>query len=357
MIKILVVSRDAGGANILASLIKKYRHTFNWITCVSGPAKKIFLKEKINSYAIAIHLKDTDFDSILKSLKPNLVLTGTGWGSDFEINFIKTAKKNKIKTASFLDHWSDYRQRFGYPGNWTINLPDFIFVGDEWAYGVALRNKFPKNILIQVENPYIEEFIEQAQRIKRQNDFDKNNKKKILYMSAPVYGHALRCHNDPYHWGFTEYEVIKDLLNIMKSEERGTLLELKISLHPAEKINKYSKLLKNKNYMGIRKVISVSNPASNPFIKDCIWADLIIGCDSTMALVIASKFGKKTVSYSPNAKRPCTLPQKEIKKIYSIEGLAKQIKVLKTNQNAIRRKKERKVKRDLFAKAISKIIG
>ncbi|PIS09198.1 hypothetical protein COT75_02975 [Candidatus Beckwithbacteria bacterium CG10_big_fil_rev_8_21_14_0_10_34_10] len=323
--KILVVSHDAGGANILASLVKKNKGDFKWLLYLAGPAKKIFLEKKISIYAEALHLKNHRIEKILKLFQPDLVLTGSGGGSSLEIDFIKSAKKNNIKTACFLDHWINYRERFGYPGDWKMNLPDYIFVGDRWAYRIALKNGFPKKIILQIKNPYFEESLEQAKKVEQNNKKQHQNKKmRILYISEPIFQSALKKYRNSHYFGYTEYEVIKDLLKIIKSRSMGILLELKIRLHPAEKINKYSEMLKSERYKRIRKLVSISNPARNLLVQDCIWADIVIG-SSSMALFIAFIVGKKVISYIPTNKQVFSFPQKEIKRINSRKELLKEI--------------------------------
>lgn len=332
-IKILVACHDPGGANILASLVSKYRKNFQWLICSSGPAKAIFSLKNFNSYPNIQFIKYNNAHTILVSFQPNLVLTGTGWESNFENLFLKEAKKVRIKTIAFLDHWACYQERFGNSDDWEKNLPDYIFVGDKWAYKIALKDGFLKNKLIQVENPYFEEMIKQANKIKKNKIIKNQNKKiKILYISQPILKHAVKKYNNPIYWGYTEYEVTKDLLKMMKLKENKTLLEFKIRLHPAEKLDKYTSLLKNKNYQKISKLVSISRPVKNSLVMDCMWADIVIGSGS-MALVIALLIGKKTISYVPTEKQTCDLPQKEIKKIYTYEKLFRTLDKLKIDNN------------------------
>jgi len=359
MIKILVVSHDAGGGNILSSLIKKYHRNFNWITCVSGPAKKIFLKNRINLLADQISFKYKDIKSVLGFSKPDLILTSTSWESDFDINFIREARKNNIKTSSFLDHWCNYKERFDYPANWKKNLPDFIFVGDKWAYKIALKNGFPQKKLLQVENPYLEEIFKQSKKTKWKKKND-DNKIRMLYVSQPVFSHAKKKYKNPNYWGYTEYKIIDDLLKILNQNTTETQLKLKIRLHPSEDINKYSNLLRNQKYSKIKKFIAISNPAKNPLVKDCCWADAVIGSGS-MALVIAHLLGKKAISYMPTDKKinflkqKYSLPPKGIKKIYSRKALLEEIKRFKKKPWPKIRRPNIFFKKKLFAKAVSNI--
>ena len=317
MLKILVASHDAGGANILNALVKKYSTDFDWKVYAKDPAAKIFKKAKNINYT-----KETfDIERVLSLEKPDLILTGTGWLSDFEINFLKAGKAQNIKSSSFLDHWCNYRERFGYPGNWREALPDFIFVGDKWAYDIALRNGFPKNRLRQVENPYFEEILKEKDEIlrcKKKVVKNRESKIRILFLSEPIYDHALKHYGDPYYWGYTEYEIVRDLGRIAESK---TNIEIKIRLHPAEKKDKYSAIIDKK-----LSIITVA--CSNSLVKDCMWSDIVVGF-GTAGLVIAWIIGKKAISYIPSVKISCFLPQKEIRRIRSFNELKHEIEAFR----------------------------
>lgn len=325
MLRILVVSYDAGGANILSSLVKKYRNDFKWMTCVSGPASGIFLKSRKDSCAKPVYLRNRGIKDLIRSLHPDFILTGTGWASDFEIDFLKAAKAQNIKSASFLDHWCNYRERFGYPGDWKKNLPDFIFVGDKWAYDIALKNGFPKTRLQQVENPYFEEVIKEKGAIlgcKKRSTRKQKDRMRVLFLSDPIYDHAFKYYRDPYYWGYTEYDIIRDLQRLMEFK-RG--IEVKIRLHPAEKKDKYLGIVNKKS-------ISITTAYSNSLVKDCMWSDIVIGCDTT-ALIIACMLGKIAISYIPSVKMSCSLPQKEIHRIKSFNELMHEIKIFKKDNS------------------------
>jgi len=276
MTKVLVVCHDAGAANILSALVKKYRRDFKWISYVSGPAKDIFLKEGISVHSCPIKLKPEGASKIVDRQNPDLVLTGTGWQSAYYLNFIKAAKAKKIKTASFLDHWCNYRQRFGFPAGWKDNLPDFVFTGDKWSYELAQKEGFPKNALLQVENPYFEDICRKAV-----NQYQKGGKRsaklRILYLSGPVYEHAAKLHKDPYSRGYTEYSIMEHLLKIMKLSKGTRSLEFRVRLHPAEKIDKYAEIINNHDFKELKRQITVSSAFKNTLIKDCAWSNLVIG--------------------------------------------------------------------------------
>ncbi len=342
--KIFVVSHDAGGANILASLIKKYKDDFDWSVYALGPAKNIFLSEKVDLGVNLIVKAAADIKAVLNSKQPDLVLTGTSWGSSLETDFIKAAKNNNIKTACFLDHWINYPERFGSPKSWKKNLPGAVFVGDKWAYKIALKKGFPKKSLFQVKNPYFEEIIKKSKKI------------KLLYLSEAIHEAYLKAGNNSNSWVNVEYNSIKDLLRILRSQTDKSLIELKIRLHPAEKVNKYSHLLKDKKNVKIKKFVSISNPVKNLLVDDCLWADLVISSDS-MAMFVALIIGKKVISYLPIAKQTCSLPQGGIKKINFSQDLTKEIRTFtkKANFNII--KNDKSISKKSFKTVITRLIN
>tara|TARA_Y100000389_G_C17286197_1_gene425570 strand:+ start:383 stop:727 length:345 start_codon:yes stop_codon:yes gene_type:complete len=101
---ILVVSHDAGGAEILSCWIKHLKIKEKIIYCLKGPAISIF-KKNIGSFE---NLNEKDINKI----KIKKIITGTSWDSDIEKKIILYGKKNKIFTCSFLDHWNNYLERF-----------------------------------------------------------------------------------------------------------------------------------------------------------------------------------------------------------------------------------------------------
>ena len=126
--KILVVSHDAGGAEIVSSFIKK-----NNLKCfykLSGPAAKIF-KSKIKK-----------IPKLKNKLNLDLIVTGTSLKNSNEIVSIKYAKLKKIYSISFLDHWINYKNRF--IRNKKMILPDEIILGDRISLNIAKKFKNKK---------------------------------------------------------------------------------------------------------------------------------------------------------------------------------------------------------------------
>ena len=74
--------------------------------------------------------------------------------SDLEVRAIILSKKYNKKAVVFLDHWTNYLERFEFNGE--RHFPDEIWVGDTYAYELTKK-------LIQIKSkeylPLIEKYI------------------------------------------------------------------------------------------------------------------------------------------------------------------------------------------------------
>ncbi len=110
---VAIVCHDAGGAEIISSYIK--RHGLVCEYALAGPALKIF-KRKLGIH----HVKSVEY--VINNSE--WLLCGTGWQSEFEWKAIQLARDMGKKSVAFLDHWTNYFERFVRLGN--IHLPDEI---------------------------------------------------------------------------------------------------------------------------------------------------------------------------------------------------------------------------------------
>ena len=118
----LVVSNDAGGAELICSYILNYSvPKYFYLT---GPAIRIF-KERLN-----ISSNTEDLEVLISGSRH--VITGTSWASDVEKIAISICKRLNKKVFTILDHWSDYLSRFKLHS--CLLLPDVIIVVDTYAY-------------------------------------------------------------------------------------------------------------------------------------------------------------------------------------------------------------------------------
>ena len=63
-----------------------------------------------------------------------------------------------------------------------------------------------------------------------------------------------------------------------------------------------------------------------------MWSDIVIGF-GTMGLVVGWILGKKAISYIPNVRMSCPLPQKEMRRVNSFNELIHEVETFKRNSS------------------------
>jgi hypothetical protein len=298
VLKIAVISYDAGGAELISSLVANEKDNYRWSIIASddSPAKTIFTKKSLTD--LFVHrVKEDNPETILTGLSPDYLFCGTG-ANKFEWPYIRAAKNQSICTIAFLDHWVNYRERFGYPNkDWRNNLTDFIAVADNRAFQIA--NKFKDFNLIKTKNYYISDLIsDNDQNIRRPAQ-----RSALLFISEAIEEQCQQRFGNPCHLGYTQTDVLTDiLLNFKKISKQHGIDRITVRLHPFEPKNKFFDL--RNRYPDID--ITIENAGDrklNDSIKD---AKMVIGINS-MALLIAYVMKKQVISYIPVDKK-CTLP-------------------------------------------------
>lgn len=314
----MIVSCEAGGAQILSSWVRDVCPEGDYIYCLQGPAEAIFRTKlgKISQVELeAIRSLHGPFDRIM---------TGTSWAPDLERRAIGIAKEQGIRSISVLDHWSNYQERFlplslwgAIPNDWWRYLPDEVWVCDEYAFTLAVRLGFPAERLVQIENPYLSGIRRELKERKAKPPILKPGP-CILYLSEPVTDDLEKTYGDANYWGYTEYDLVKALVrDVNLCLKEGLDLSVRIRLHPNEVEGKYDTFLKMTPAIHISPNVDL--------LDDLMWADAIVGGES-MALVIALLTAKPVFSAKPESERKrYTLPHKEI---HRVKGCREAVEVL-----------------------------
>ena len=287
-----VVSHDAGGAEVLSSLVSRLSEPYRLV--LEGPATAIFEK-KLG------HFKPFGLEEAL--VGSDWVLTGTSWASDLEIDAIRKARKAEIRSVSFLDHWVHYLERF--QSGSSLVLPDEIWVGDDDALRMAIQI-FPNINKTLVPNPYFEDIRTTLAQMK---ECDINHEQNVLYLCEPVREHAMKQDGDDNAWGYTEESALLYFLANKETLEKD-INQLVIRPHPSEAVGKYAWALDNCD-------IPVRISKGRTLLEDISEAGIVVGCEST-ALVIGLISGKRAVSCIPMGGRPCSLPHARIEHLQSL---------------------------------------
>lgn len=288
---VLIAAHDAGGAEVVSSWLKHQRFA-SVSYLLAGPAVKVF-KSKVDGMRLS------DAENCHELQRFQLVLTGTSWGSELEKDVICRARQQHVFVASFLDHWTNYKERFLYKGK--LCLPDELWVGDEYALEMA-QAVFPQHKIVKKQNYYLEDIAAEVRKLSvKASD---TGQPRILYVCEPRH----MKYGDPGFWGYTEFEALEGFLGYLVAEKINA--QLRLRLHPSEKPGKYDAVIEK-----YKKRLDIHSSHAT-LVEDSAWADWIAGCDS-MAMVVGVLGGKKVFSVIPRGGRKMTLPFREIIRLFN----------------------------------------
>jgi hypothetical protein len=289
---LLLVAHDAGGAELVAAWARL--NGLEDCACVAeGPAQRVFA---------ATAVRPMDRDTALARLGEfRMVVTGTSWGSDLEKRFHARAAALGVRSAAYLDHWTDYQERFTSGGR--LVLPMEIWVADEHAAALATA-AFPGHPVQLAGNWYLEEIVAQV-RAREAASAPSARGGRALFVSEPLADAAARKHGDPRYFGYTELEALDAFLAHVQRHWRAELEAIRIRRHPSEPRGKFAA------FVSAHAPIAVSECGEAPLAEDCAWADRIVGCQS-MAMVVGLLAGKKVFSAIPAGGRPSAIPHSGI---------------------------------------------
>jgi hypothetical protein len=295
--RVLVAAHDAGGAEVVSAWVNRHREAAAYRFVLEGPAiaifeRKIGFVELLGVSQLETSIAECDF-----------VLTGTGYSSQLERTTIAAARTRDVPVASYLDHWTNYRQRFERQGRPV--LPDEIWAGDWHAFTLATQT-FPGACVRFVPNEYFEDMKKQIEAVGRAPEECGNI--HVLYVTEPISVAAEKEHRNPRHWGYTEFEALDEYLVHLRS----TAVQAKVVVrrHPAEPSGKYDAILA-KHRISLR----ITESLGRTLVEDCAWADWVVGCQS-MAMVIAVHAGKLVFSSIPGSGARMALPYPEIVQLF-----------------------------------------
>jgi len=300
--KIALFAHDAGGAEILLELLKASLPVgeLRIFALVDSPCYTLIKAKKLEHFWCEIAPEKNDIETKLASFEPTIILYGTGWQNHLEYHFLNYAKAHALPSIAFLDHWTNYRERFGYPeNNWENNLPSFIAAHDKPSFDKAKALGLPN--VIAIKNYALLSQLKEAHTIlthTHEND-------TLLFLSEPTAKVAERSFGDAYGWGFTEKEVFKDIL---VNREKFGCKNILIRLHPSDT---------PETYQGIDPSATFSHTT---LLEDIAHAKIVIGID-TIALYTAYLLGKYAISYIPSTQRECCVPIPKTNQLTHFEHL------------------------------------
>jgi len=311
--KILLFSRDPGGANTVAPLYKKIIE--------KGYDVKLYGKDvaldKYNQYGlngmdINIRLGSISQHEVNKFLlqeAPDFLITGTS-ADDFTEKYLwKCAKELKIPCFAILDQWINYGLRFSKFGvselkeyekkKEHIYLPSKILVMDTYAKEQIIKEGIEEEKILVSGHPYFDYLINKKETINNKmiKDFRENigfneDDYIITYASEPISKTYNESDNSEHYWGYSERTIFKEFINVLNqvAQKSSKKIKLIIRLHPKENENNYNDLIDNIN----NNILILINKKLDGFKLMCA-SNLICGM-SSMFLIEGAVLGKSIIS-------------------------------------------------------------
>jgi hypothetical protein len=211
----------------------------------------------------------------------------------FELGAIAAASRLGVRSAAFVDHWTNFRLRFERADG-RLELPDEIWVMDEHAVTLAAADGLPRDRLRVSGSPTLA-FLAQLWRAPRTRDDVRiaaglPRGPAILYAPDPI---SLRLQHG--RGGFDELRGATDLAQAIAAAIPGAAVMARF--HPLEPEEKRSSILRAFIDGGVPRVV-VAPALSGPEL--CLVADVVVGFYSNF-LLEARALGRPVIRYLPEA--------------------------------------------------------
>lgn len=281
-----VICKDAGAANQVAHYI--LNNSGRYIFALQEPALSIFS-------SIVGPIKNLDLEEVTH--RADEIISGSGWSSDFELEGIQRALRNGKKTATHLDHWNNYLERFTRQSK--VTLPDEFWVSDEHSMKIA-TNLFKDSKIVKKNDYYLQHQVREIKGFKSENLKSEHRKTtNVLFLSEPLIYYAKSGEVQ-----LSDEGSALKIEFISLIENAGIeFLEIRVRPHPSE-------VRAKRGLSG--PDVSGTGSLNKPLSSDLAWADVVVGIDS-YALFVSDNAGIPTVSISCWAGIDIAIPPGEIK--------------------------------------------
>ena len=286
---VALVAHDAGGAEILSSYALQ-QGASSFLYTLQDPAAGIFSRKLGAVEVLDVHAAVSRAD---------VVICGTSWQSDLEVRAIRLAKTLGKRSIAFLDHWTNYRERFVRSGD--VVLPDEMWVGDTMAEQMAVAT-FPGIPVHVRDDPYLLD-VQRTLREAMAAVVRVSPGLTVLYVSEPLREHGRLQFANERHWGYVEEEALRYFLDHVSVMD-GAITQIVIRAHPSEPPDKYQWALREYS-------LPIAAGGARTLVEEVANADVVVGCES-MALVVGLLAGKRVISCVPPGGKACALPHPQI---------------------------------------------
>ena len=273
-----IACHDAGAANIAMAWLDE-RRLSDCRAVMAGPARQLWT-DRFGTQLLV--------ESIEEGLAGTaMLLSGTGWASDFEHRARQMAAEAGVFSVAVLDHWVNYADRFVRDG--VTVWPDEFWVADEYALHEAGR-VFPGQTIRPHSNEYLKEMVSQIPLAAAAPQLE------LLYVLEPI----------RIDWGRGrpgEFQALDYLLARLEPLEPARKLTIRLRLHPSEPLGKYDEWIAAQGRPNIRLDYSEN------IAQAMAGAKWVAGCES-FALTMALEAGRSVICTLPPWASACRLPHR-----------------------------------------------
>ena len=273
---ILFVTGQYAGAQYINPLIKRWNNSNNNLhpvyKIVATGSSINFWRQKNIEYD-CIEKTSSSVDYYLSRYNPNLIILSASGSEELEYLFILQAKQAGIKSASFIDTWTNYKNRFIY--NEKNVYPDTILSIDEKCTEEMINEGIPANLIQEIGQPYLEDICKIIPPLG----------KNIVLPMQPIKrtrGESL---------GYDEHDFLKVVLDALKNYKITD--QIYITCHPDDNLTDI-------------KLLSVTIGVGRG-ISDIKDAHTVLGMFS-MQMIVAYLWGRKVASIQPGLLVPDPCP-------------------------------------------------
>lgn len=315
MSRVLVFSRDPGGANTVIPLVQPLRERgLDVLLYGKDVALDRYRQAGFAGMDVMTLLPEVTPDAVRRFVEyaaPEAIVTGTS-ADDFTEKFIwKAGAELGIPSMAIMDQWSNYGLRFSRHGVNDIGeyarershpyLPTLIVAMDDHARGEMIAEGLPQERIVVCGQPYFETVKasrNESDAIARFNaiagiapeDF------VVLFASEPLtttYGAGALS-----YWGYTELTILSALISSLEriAGETGRRIALIVRPHPKEGQEHFAEVIGR-----CRHVRCCFDSESTPWTL-MNRADLVCGM-SSMFLIESVILGRPVLSIQIGLRR------------------------------------------------------
>ena len=270
MKRIVLFSRDPGGANTIIPLVKPLMEKYEVLLYGKDVALEKYQMEQLQGKDILEECKEITLETVeafLKKHSPDFIITGTSADDYAEKYLWKSGEKLGIPSFAILDQWVNYGIRFSRYGVNQIEeywkqktfeyLPEKIIVMDEYAKKCMIKEGIEADKILVCGQPYFEHFVKNVQRI---SDKDIENCKKnwgvqkneicILFASEPI-TKTYQTKDGKGAFGYTEQTIFRVFQKILETKAESLMKKVRVLVrpHPKEDREWWNMVLKDTEYV------------------------------------------------------------------------------------------------------------